>query len=54
MTIRISLAFAAIFFALLCGCGQTGPLYLPGEPGDAQPAPEPGDGESRDEVDDDD
>ncbi len=54
MTIRISFAFAAIFVALLCGCGQTGPLYLPGEPGEAQPASGPDDGRSQDEADDDD
>ncbi len=53
MTIRIAVAIATIAVTLLCGCGQTGPLYLPGKPGEVPPLQAPGETGERDEEDDD-
>lgn len=49
---RVSLALAAISFVWLsAGCGQSGPLYLPGDPSKIQtvpPAPAEADEEKED------
>ncbi len=38
---RFTLLLVAIFGFLLAGCGQSGPLYLPGDPSEIQQAPKP-------------
>ena len=44
---RIYLLIALIFF--LVGCGQSGPLYIPGDPAEVRQAPEPAENESDEE-----
>ncbi len=39
--IRLILLFAAISGFALFGCGQSGPLYLPGDPSEIRDAPRP-------------
>ena len=48
---RFTTALAAIFLLLLfSACGQSGPLYLPGDPSEIQePAPAPANGEEEEE-----
>lgn len=48
-------ALAALSFALLlAGCGQSGPLYLPGDPSQVQtPPPQSTSDEADDETEDD-
>jgi predicted small lipoprotein YifL len=50
---RLTLLFVALFGFLLTGCGQSGPLYLPGDPSEIQQAPRPAEttAESEDEDD---
>lgn len=37
---RLTLMLAAVFLlAMLSGCGQSGPLYLPGNPSEIQASP---------------
>ena len=36
---RLTLLLVAAFGFLLAGCGQSGPLYLPGDPSEIQQAP---------------
>jgi len=38
---RLTILLVAIFGFLLAGCGQSGPLYLPGDPSKIQQAPKP-------------
>ncbi len=38
---RLILLFAAIAGIALAGCGQSGPLYLPGDPSQIRDAPRP-------------
>ena len=38
---RLILLLAAISFISLAGCGQSGPLYLPGDPSQVRDAPRP-------------
>ena len=38
---RLTLLLVALFGFLLAGCGQSGPLYLPGDPSAIQQAPQP-------------
>ena len=38
---RLTLLLVALFGFLLAGCGQSGPLYLPGDPSEIQQAPRP-------------
>jgi predicted small lipoprotein YifL len=38
---RLILLIAAISCFSLCGCGQSGPLYLPGDPSQVSDAPRP-------------
>ena len=38
---RLILLFAAISCFALLGCGQSGPLYLPGDPSEIRDAPRP-------------
>jgi predicted small lipoprotein YifL len=38
---RLILLFAAISCFSLFGCGQSGPLYLPGDPSEIRDAPRP-------------
>ena len=38
---RLILLVAAIFCFALFGCGQSGPLYLPGDPSEVSNAPRP-------------
>ena len=51
---RLTLLLVALFGFLLTGCGQSGPLYLPGDPSEIQQAPRPvateTEGEDDDEV----
>ena len=53
---RYSCAIAAVFaLLLLAGCGQSGPLFVPGDPSTVQPQPQqPQTTEAEDEDDDDD
>ena len=46
---RLTLLLVAIFGFLLAGCGQSGPLYLPGDPSEIQQPPKPVETESEDE-----
>jgi len=46
---RFTLLLVAIFGFLLAGCGQSGPLYLPGDPSEIQQAPQPVETETEDE-----
>ena len=39
--IRLILLITAIAGAALAGCGQSGPLYLPGDPSQIREAPRP-------------
>ena len=50
---RLTLLLVALFGFLLAGCGQSGPLYLPGDPSEIQQAPRPAEttAESEDEDD---
>ena len=53
----ISATLGTLFLILLiAGCGQSGPLYVPGDPSSIQsPPPEPQESEAKDEdVEDDD
>ena len=36
---RLTLLLVALVGFLLAGCGQSGPLYLPGDPSEIQQAP---------------
>jgi predicted small lipoprotein YifL len=47
----ISATLGTLFLILLiAGCGQSGPLYVPGDPSSIQaPAEEPKEGEAKDE-----
>ena len=47
---RLILLLAAIFCISLAGCGQSGPLYLPGDPSEIRDAPRPA--ENADEEED--
>ena len=38
---RLILLIAAIAGVALAGCGQSGPLYLPGDPSEIRDAPRP-------------
>jgi len=38
---RLILLIAAISGFILFGCGQSGPLYLPGDPSEIRNAPQP-------------
>ena len=49
---RLILLIAAISSLVLLGCGQSGPLYLPGNPSEIRSAPQPV--ENADEEEDDD
>jgi predicted small lipoprotein YifL len=49
---RLILLLAAISCFSLLGCGQSGPLYLPGEPSQIRDAPPPA--ENADEEEDED
>jgi len=49
---RLILLIAAISCFALLGCGQSGPLYLPGNPSEIRSAPQPV--ENADEEEDDD
>ena len=49
---RLILLIAAISSLALFGCGQSGPLYLPGNPSEIRSAPQPV--ENADEEEDDD
>ena len=49
---RISLLLAMIIAFFLAGCGQSGPLYLPGDPSEIRDAPQPAESEPEDEEDD--
>ena len=44
---RIYVLLAMIFF--LAACGQSGPLYLPGDPSEIREAPEPAQSESEED-----
>ena len=48
---RLTLLLVALFGFLLAGCGQSGPLYLPGDPSEIQQAPRPVATESESEED---
>ena len=50
---RLTILLAAIvglFF--LAGCGQSGPLYLPGDPSEIKSAPRPAESTAEEEEDD--
>jgi predicted small lipoprotein YifL len=49
---RLILLLAAISCISLFGCGQSGPLYLPGDPSEIRDAPRPA--ENADEEEDED
>jgi len=38
---RLIETLAVLFLLLVYGCGQSGPLYLPGNPSEVQEAPTP-------------
>jgi predicted small lipoprotein YifL len=44
---------ALLLAMFLFGCGQSGPLYVPGDPSTIQPPPAPQDTDEEDEADDD-
>ena len=44
---RTIFLFALLF--LVGGCGQSGPLYLPGDPSEIREAPQPTDSEEEEE-----
>ena len=46
---RLTLLLVALFGFLLAGCGQSGPLYLPGDPSEIQQAPQPVEAESQED-----
>lgn len=50
------IALTTLWLALLAACGQSGPLYLPGNPSDVQqvPAESPPPADASDEDDEDD
>jgi predicted small lipoprotein YifL len=50
---RLILLFAALTgITLFTGCGQSGPLYLPGDPSEVRQAPQPAEPEAEDEEED--
>ncbi len=49
---RLILLIAAISCIALFGCGQSGPLYLPGDPSQIREAPQPVQGADEDEDED--
>lgn len=48
-----STTFALLMFLVLlaAGCGQTGPLYVPGDPSTIQPPQKPADADDQDDDD---
>ena len=52
MTRLISLLAAIIGLFFLTGCGQSGPLYLPGDPSEIKSAPRPAESTAEEEEDD--
>jgi predicted small lipoprotein YifL len=49
-----SVASLVVIVLVLAGCGQKGPLYLPGNPSEVRPVPEQEQGETdRDDEDED-
>ena len=53
MTRLISLLAAIIGLFFLAGCGQSGPLYLPGDPSEIKNAPRPAESTAEDEEEED-
>ncbi|HSN50910.1 MAG TPA: lipoprotein [Woeseiaceae bacterium] len=52
---RLNLLIAAISCLVLFGCGQSGPLYLPGNPSEIRSAPQPvQDADEKEDEDEDD
>jgi predicted small lipoprotein YifL len=49
---RFTLLLVAVFGFLLAGCGQSGPLYLTGDPSEIQEPPKPVEIESEDDEED--
>jgi predicted small lipoprotein YifL len=45
---------ALLFMLFLAGCGQSGPLYIPGEPASTEPPPEQAESIEENENDDED
>ena len=39
MNQRLRALAALFFFILVCGCGQSGPLYIPGNPSEVRTPP---------------
>lgn len=46
---RLTLLLIALSGSLLAGCGQSGPLYLPGDPSEIQEPPKPVETRSEDD-----
>jgi len=47
-----AITFAALLFVLfIAGCGQSGPLYIPGDPSSIEAPPAPADEENDDDED---
>ena len=52
MTSSLRALLASLLFMFLVGCGQSGPLYVPGDPSTVQPPPESQQNDNDDEEDD--
>ena len=50
---RLTLLLVVVSGFLLAGCGQSGPLYLPGDPSEIQEPPKPVETSSEDDDDED-
>lgn len=51
MVNQFRLPAALLLSALLIGCGQSGPLYVTGQPSTAEPVAEPASSEAEDDSD---
>jgi predicted small lipoprotein YifL len=50
---RLIVLLAALAgFTVLTGCGQSGPLYLPGDPSEVRQVPQPAEQEAEDDEED--
>lgn len=50
---RLTILLAAIIAFGLAGCGQSGPLYLPGDPSEIRDAPRPAESTAEEEEEED-
>ena len=52
MTLTHKIIAALLFAFFLAGCGQSGPLYIPGEPASIEPPPDQADSDEDNDTED--